>query len=154
MHQVYLSLGTNIRRYFHITAALDALAAEFGDIQCSPVYESEAVGFDGENFLNQVVFIETELSCGVLSSWLKRLEDQNGRNRDQERFSARTLDIDILMVDDLIGTVEGVFLPRPEIVFNAFVLRPLTDLNPNLEHPVVDPGLGQGARRTQRWPYR
>ena len=135
MNRVYLSLGTNIDRYRHITVALNALSLAFGNIQCSPVYESEAVGFEGAHFLNLVVLMETELSCGELNLWLKQLEDSHGRKRDIKKFSPRTLDIDILIFNDVVGILEGVTLPRAEINFNAFVLRPLVDVSPQAIHP-------------------
>ena len=135
MNRVYLSLGTNIDRYRHITVALNALSLAFGKVVCSPVYESEAVGFDGAHFLNMVVLIETALSCGELNLWLKQLEDSHGRKRDVKKFSPRTLDIDILLLNAEVGTIDGVTLPRAEINFNAFVLRPLADISPEVIHP-------------------
>jgi 2-amino-4-hydroxy-6-hydroxymethyldihydropteridine diphosphokinase len=95
---------------------------------CSPVYESEPVGFDGEFFYNLTVQISTEMNLEVLSKTLKNIEDENGRVRGGERFSSRTLDIDILTYDDLCGVYDRIELPRPEIFFNAFVLLPMSDL--------------------------
>jgi 2-amino-4-hydroxy-6-hydroxymethyldihydropteridine diphosphokinase len=135
--KVLLSLGSNISQQRYISAGLDALADEFGSMQISSVYESAAVGFDGDNFYNLVVGIETELSVGDLSRCLKTLEDNNGRRRDCPRFSARTLDIDILTYDNVVGNVEGVVLPRQEILENAFVLWPLAELVPGEKHPFL-----------------
>ena len=73
----------------------------------------------------------------TLSTYLKALEDQHGRRRDTPRFSARTLDIDILTYDNVTGSVEGVLLPRQEILENAFVLWPLAELAPKEKHPVM-----------------
>jgi 2-amino-4-hydroxy-6-hydroxymethyldihydropteridine diphosphokinase len=134
---VYLSLGSNIDRYRHLTTALDALAEEFINVTVSTVYESEAVGFDGDNFLNFVACIETSNSVSELSLFLKKIEDQSGRNRKTPRFSARTLDIDILTYDKHVGVIDGVTLPRAEITENAFVLKPLADLAPAQLHPVL-----------------
>ncbi|GMG85740.1 2-amino-4-hydroxy-6-hydroxymethyldihydropteridine diphosphokinase [Biformimicrobium ophioploci] len=135
MAQVYLSLGSNIEREQHICAALDALAQAFGALQVSSVYESEAVGFEGENFYNLVVGIHTGLSVTELSAVLKQIEDDNGRCRNGPKFSARTLDIDILTYDDLVGEHGGVQLPRDEITRNAFVLWPLAEIAPDARHP-------------------
>jgi 2-amino-4-hydroxy-6-hydroxymethyldihydropteridine diphosphokinase len=136
MAQVYLSLGSNIDRYQHITAALNALQDAFGSMSISSVYESEAVGFKGSAFLNLVVGLETDWSVGELSRWLKRLEDQNGRKRGGPKFAPRTLDVDILTYDDCIGLIDGVELPRGEILYNAFVLWPLAEIAPNEAHPI------------------
>lgn len=138
MAEVYVSIGTNINRYHHVSVALDHLKGFFGELVISSVYESEAVGFDGDNFLNLVAKFETRLPVGELSRWLKRLEDDYGRCRDAEKFSARTLDIDILTYDDLQGDVEGIQLPRDEVTKNAFVLLPLSEIAPEAQHPAYD----------------
>lgn len=137
MATVYLSLGSNIDRNKHLSAGLDALVEAFGDLKMSQVYESEAVGFDGDNFYNLVAAIETELSVGELALKLRDIEDENGRLRSGPKFSARTLDIDILTYDDLTGEVDGVKLPRGEILKNAFVLLPMSELAPDTLHPVT-----------------
>lgn len=134
--RVYLSLGSNIDRERHITAALDGLADAFGELTISSVYESEAVGFDGENFLNLVVGIDTDRPVAELSALLKQMEAANGRRRDVPKFSARTLDLDILTYDDVTGTIDGVELPRGEILRNAFVLLPMAEIAPETRHPL------------------
>ncbi|SDK51326.1 2-amino-4-hydroxy-6-hydroxymethyldihydropteridine diphosphokinase [Microbulbifer yueqingensis] len=137
MAQVYLSLGSNIDRERHIRAGLDALAREFGNLSVSRVFESEAVGFDGDNFYNLVVGLHTDLPVGQLAARLREIEDANGRVRGGAKFSARTLDIDVLTYDDLVGEFDGVKLPRGEIVKNAFVLQPLAELAPQHRHPLT-----------------
>jgi 2-amino-4-hydroxy-6-hydroxymethyldihydropteridine diphosphokinase len=137
MTRVYLSLGSNIDREHNIRAGLDALAAQFGDVHLSPVYESEAVGFDGEPFLNLVARIDTGLPLGELAGLLRDIEAAHGRVRGDKKFASRTLDIDVLTYGDLTGLVDGVELPRDEILKHAFVLRPLADLAPQARHPVL-----------------
>ncbi len=156
MARVFLSLGSNIERQRHIVAALDALAAEFGELALSPVYESEAVGFVGDNFFNLVVAITTELAVDQLSVGLKAIEDANGRDRSGPKFSGRTLDIDILTYGDAVGVIDGVELPRDEILTNAFVLRPLADLAGAEKHPQLQQRydeLWRSYREAQQlWP--
>ncbi|WP_444938272.1 2-amino-4-hydroxy-6-hydroxymethyldihydropteridine diphosphokinase [Microbulbifer sp. JMSA002] len=136
MAQVYLSLGSNINRAQYIRAALDALTGQFGDLEVSQVFESEAVGFPGDNFYNLVVGLQTDLPVRQLALCLRGIEDANGRLRSGPKFSARTLDIDILTYDQLTGTIDGVKLPRGEIVKNAFVLQPLAEIAPEVLHPI------------------
>ena len=133
--QVYLSLGSNIDRDHNIRSGLDALEAVFGELTVSPVYESEAVGFDGDAFYNLVVGIRTAMSVAELTACLKEMEKDHGRVRGEKKFSSRTLDIDILTYGELTGTVDGVQLPRDEILKHAFVLKPLVDLVPDAVHP-------------------
>lgn len=154
--RVYISIGSNIDRELHITSALDALAEWFGELIISPVYESEAVGFDGSPFYNLVVGVDTHWRVGELSRRFKQLEADNGRRRDVPKFSARTLDLDILTYDDAVGEVDGVELPRSEILKNAFVLWPLAEVAPDTLHPRCGQSyrqLWQDYRSNQKlWP--
>lgn len=146
MVNVYLSLGSNIDAQKNIIAALDALQDDFGELKISSVFESEAVGFSGENFYNLVVAVSTALNVGELSQHLKDIEDANGRARCGPKFSARTLDIDILTYGNAVGNIDGVELPRAEILTNAFVLWPLAEVvAPGCQHPEV------GHTYTQLW---
>lgn len=156
MARVYISIGSNIEREKHVLAALDALESWFGELALSPVYESEAVGFDGEPFLNLVVGVDTSLTVQALSARFKQLEADNGRRRDVPKFSGRSLDLDILTYDHQVGVVDGVELPRGEILKNAFVLKPLADLAPEECHPVCGQTYSQLWRAYDRdqklWP--
>lgn len=131
MAKVYLSLGSNIERYKRIGAALDALAEQFGELIISPVYESVSVGFEGDNFLNLVVAMDTDIPVGTLSNALREIENNNGRVRAGSKFSARTLDIDILTYGNEVGLIDGIELPRDEITKYGFVITPLVDIAAN-----------------------
>jgi 2-amino-4-hydroxy-6-hydroxymethyldihydropteridine diphosphokinase len=135
MATVFVSIGSNIEKQKHIKVCLQELAAQFSDLVLSPIYESEAVGFKGDTFYNLVAKFETDLAVGLLSKTLKAIEDKYGRDRSGPKFSGRTLDIDILTYDDLVGDIDGVQLPRDEITKNAFVLLPLVDIAPDEMHP-------------------
>lgn len=159
MAQVFLSLGSNIDRERHIRASLDALAKRFGALQVSRVFESVAVGFDGDNFYNLVVGIRTDLPVGELALRLREIEDANGRLRSSAKFNARTLDIDILLYGDLTGTADGVKLPRGDIAKNAFVLQPLAELAPDRPHPLTGKTFGQmwaeyDKSKQRLWPVQ
>ncbi|HEX7916247.1 2-amino-4-hydroxy-6-hydroxymethyldihydropteridine diphosphokinase [Rudaea sp.] len=143
MSRAYLSLGSNLEPEKHLRAALAELRARFGDITVSPVYRCRAVGFDGPDFLNLAVAIDTDLAPAIVNDWLHALEDRHGRRRDVPRFSSRTLDVDIVLYDDLVMTGEGhLELPRPELK-HAFVLKPLADIAPAAMHPVLHKTLAQ-----------
>ena len=135
MHEVYVSIGSNINREEYICYALDLLQENFEKLLCSPVYESVAVGFEGENFYNLVVRFNTNLSLEELAKKLRAIEDDNGRDRHKPKFSARTLDLDILTYDNYVGEHAGMILPREEITYNAFVLKPLADIAGDAQHP-------------------
>lgn len=137
MAQVYLGLGSNIERERYLAAGLDALTALYGELSLSSVYDCAAVGFDGQPFLNMVVGLRTGAALAELAQDMRRIEIEHGRAPNAVRYSARQLDIDILTYDDLVGEVCGVVLPRPEILDNAFVLRPLAELAPAVHHPAT-----------------
>lgn len=135
MTRAYLSLGSNIEPEQHLRAAIDALHAQFGDLLVSSVYRTEAVGFDGPAFLNMAVGLDTDWTPEDLDDWLHALEDREGRRRDVERYSSRTLDIDIILFGDLIVHGPGhLQIPRDELK-HAFVLAPLAEIAPSVRHP-------------------
>jgi len=133
---VFLGVGSNIERERYLTAGLDALEAMLGALALSPVYDSAAVGFDGQPFLNLVAAVHTGMPLATLAGRLRHIEREFGRPDRAPRFSPRQLDIDILTYGDAVGRIDGVQLPRDEILENAFVLRPLAELAPDAVHPV------------------
>ncbi|OZG70058.1 2-amino-4-hydroxy-6-hydroxymethyldihydropteridine diphosphokinase [Hahella sp. CCB-MM4] len=135
MSRVLVGIGSNIDPQKNLQAAFDALAAEFNSLELSPVYRCRAVGFDGDDFYNLVASFDTRLGVGELQQALKRIEASTGRTGNETKWSGRTLDIDILTYDSVVGTVDGVELPRDEIVKHAYVLKPLADLVPEGLHP-------------------
>lgn len=137
MARVYVSIGSNIDRERHVRAALDALEAHYGRVQCSTVYETDAVGFAGDSFYNLVVGFDTAERPTDVANRLRAIEDANGRERAGARFSARTLDLDLLLYDDLIVEEGRLQLPRDEITRYAFVLKPLAEIAGALRHPLT-----------------
>ena len=142
MAMVFLGIGSNIERERYLCAGLDALQGLFGELALSSVYDSQAIGFEGQPFLNMVVSLETRLGVGELARQLRHVEYEHGRPLNATRFSARQLDIDILTYDSQVGEIEGVELPRSEILENAFVLCPLAELAPHVLHPAVGKSYG------------
>jgi 2-amino-4-hydroxy-6-hydroxymethyldihydropteridine diphosphokinase len=142
-HRAWLSLGSNLDPERNLRAALAELRERFGAIVVSPVYRFAAVGFEGPDFLNLAVGLDTELDPVALDEWLHALEDRHGRLRDVPRFSSRTLDVDIVLYDDLVSSGPGhLQIPRKELA-EAFVLLPLADIAPDLRHPVSGRSLGE-----------
>ncbi|MCK7593671.1 2-amino-4-hydroxy-6-hydroxymethyldihydropteridine diphosphokinase [Pseudomarimonas salicorniae] len=143
MASVLLSLGSNIDPDRHLDSAVAALRERFGELRISPYYRTPAVGFEGDDFLNAGALIETQMDPQALNAWLHRLEDAHGRRRDVPRFSARTLDIDIVLYDDLVLRGEGhLEIPRGELR-HAFVLGPLADIAPDFVEPLSGQTLDQ-----------
>ena len=120
----YLSLGSNINAEANIILAIEKLQKILDNSEYSSVHQTKAEGFEGDDFLNLVVAGESSLSFERLNKKLKEIEDESGRNRDAPKFSARTLDIDIvLQVDD-----EEIIFESDEVSRYSFVSEPLKEL--------------------------
>lgn len=135
MARVYVSLGSNVNRENRLCQAMGLLRQSFGGVEVSPVYDSAAVGFEGSNFLNLVAGFDTELEVEAVTAAFHDIENQLGRDRSLPKFASRSIDLDILVYDDRILNVPGIRIPRPEILVNAFVLKPLQDIAPHELHP-------------------
>ncbi|WP_417761228.1 2-amino-4-hydroxy-6-hydroxymethyldihydropteridine diphosphokinase [Shewanella sp.] len=136
MANIYISVGSNIEPQRYIRVAINELQQLLGSLELSSVYESEAVGFNGDNFLNMVVGATTALSVAELVQQFKQIERRNGRAANAQKFAPRTLDLDLLLYDNQVIS-SPVVLPRAEILTNAFVLWPLAELAPQLQHPTT-----------------
>ncbi|MEN8206717.1 MAG: 2-amino-4-hydroxy-6-hydroxymethyldihydropteridine diphosphokinase [Pseudomonadota bacterium] len=136
MAQVYVSVGSNLDRERNIITALQVLTERYGELQQSSVYESAAVGFDSDPFYNLVTGFETQESPQVVQQQLHTIEDRCGRQRTAT-LSARTLDLDLLLYDDLVLSDGKLVLPREDINHYAFVLGPLAEIAGMARHPVT-----------------
>jgi len=132
----YISIGSNINKDEHIPASLRALEHTFGELTVSSIYESEPVGFTGDVFYNLVVGFDSDLEVKAVAKQLRQIELDNGRTRDSRKFAARTLDLDLILYGDLIVNDGRLQIPRDEIEHYAFVLEPLAEIAPSLQHPV------------------
>ncbi|GLS90867.1 2-amino-4-hydroxy-6-hydroxymethyldihydropteridine diphosphokinase [Psychromonas marina] len=136
MAQVFIGVGSSINRQQNIRLGIQALQIEFGDLTLSPIYESEAVGFKGGNFYNLVACFESPLAAQAIIKKLKAIEIQQGRPEKAIKYAPRTLDLDLLLHDQMIDLT--IDLPRAEILTNAFVLQPLAEIAPQLKHPIMN----------------
>ncbi len=132
----FISVGSNIDKDTHIPSSLNSLKKLFGKIICSSLYETGAVGFEGEDFHNLIVQFDSPLNAGEIAALLKQIEHEHGRTRDDRKYAARTLDLDLILHGDLILKEGKLQIPRDEIERYAFVLEPLAEIAPDLLHPV------------------
>lgn len=142
MVEVYIGLGSNVDPETHLKRALTALASRFGSLVCSDVYQSPPHGFDGDDFLNMVVRLDSEAPAEAIDSVLSVVEHAGGRPA-VKRSGSRTLDLDLLLYGRRVDA--ALRLPREDILRYAFVLAPLAGLAPGLRHPLT------GATMAAAW---
>lgn len=138
-YTAHLLLGTNMgNRCDYLRFALDMIQEWVGTIcSVSPVYETAAWGFTNQHdFLNQALLIHTSWEPEQLLSILQDIEKQAGRQR-LIHWGPRTLDIDIIAIDNLVIRSEKLSVPHPAMSQRRFVLQPLTDLLPDWIHPIL-----------------
>lgn len=135
MPWVYVGIGSNIDREASVRDGVADLRAHYGELRLSSVYESAAVGFDGDPFYNLVAGFQTNESIDEVLETLNDIEANHGRRRNGPRFVSRTLDMDLLLYGDEIVTAENYHVPRDEILRYAFVLWPLAEVAPDAVHP-------------------
>jgi len=139
----FISIGSNIDKDIHIPSSIAALQKQFGKIVQSSLYETEAVGFEGDDFINLIVQFESNLDAKSVAKILRQIELGHGRTRDSRKYAARTLDLDLVLYGDLIVSDGRLQIPRDEIEKYAFVLEPLAEIAANLLHPVSKKSYGQ-----------
>ena len=132
----FISIGSNIDKQIHIPTSIAALQKQFGKVVLSSVYETEAVGFEGDDFHNLIVQFESDLEAKAVAKTLRQIELDHGRTRDSRKYAARTLDLDLVLYGDMIISDGRLQIPRDEIERYAFVLEPLAEIAPDLLHPV------------------
>ena len=120
----FLSIGSNINATKNIEFAIKELDLILSNINKSSIYQTKSIGFEGDDFLNLVVSGESSLRFDELNLKLKKIEDLSGRNRNAPKFSARTLDIDIVLQVD----VDEIIFESDEIEKYEFVSKPLKEL--------------------------
>lgn len=138
--QVVLLLGGNIGdRLYYLTTATALLEKQLGPIvQRSAVYQTAAWGkTDQPDFYNQVIICETDKLIAELMPIVLAIEAELGRKR-QDKWAERTIDIDILLIDNLIVSSIDLEVPHPRMQERRFVLMPLAQLLPNFLHPVLE----------------
>ena len=140
---VYLGLGSNINPEKNLGVGVRELRRRYGETMLSDIYQSAAVGFEGADFLNLVVRIDVSDSAASIHEQIEAIHKLVGRQPNKEKYSSRPLDIDLLLYDDLIVDAPPLHLPRPDILEYSFVLRPLSEIAPDLIHPESGRTLGE-----------
>jgi len=137
MSTIYLGLGSNIRPEENLSLGVRELRRKYGELDVSSVYRSAAIGFDGDDFLNLVVGLQSDDTAAEILDEIERLHNLAGRDRRGKKWGPRPLDIDLLLYNDLVTDECPLRVPRSDVLNYSFVLRPLAELAPELVHPVT-----------------
>jgi deoxyguanosine kinase len=139
LQDIYLSIGSNQGNKFEfLQMAVNAIFEQIGSIvKISSVYKTPAIGFEGDDFLNCVLLVRSNMSPGKVLKTTQKIENELGRVRSETGvYVSRTIDVDILLIGDLVKNTAKLIIPHPEIQNRKFVLQPLVDVNSSLFHPV------------------
>ena len=137
MPQVFIGIGSNIEPQQHIPEAIEKLSTLAAQIRCSPIYQAPAIGFDGQDFHNLVVELICTLPLPVLITQLEAIEQAMLQSKTHQSYTSRVIDLDLLLYDQAIMQTRELELPRSDILKFPFVLKPMADLAPDLNHPLL-----------------
>ncbi len=139
-HRVYIGIGSNLgKKKENFLEALGRIAKipDTKIVKESSFYESEPLGDSKEWYVNGVIEIETELKPELLLQKLNNIERAMGRKKVRKRWGARIIDLDILLFNNLIMEKTNLKIPHPEMHKRKFVLVPLSEIAPQVIHPVL-----------------
>ena len=145
-HLAYLNLGSNIQPETHLVRAVELLHDHGEVLKVSSAWESKSVGAEGPNYLNACVLFKTNvMQVELKESIIRPIEAELGRNRSENKFVPRTIDIDIVLFDDQ---------PYNNKFWRfAFVIIPLAEIYPEYQNPISQESILQTATRlrSQVW---
>ena len=125
-------------RFDYLQQAVDAIFEEIGLIvKISSVYETPAMGFEGGEFLNCVLWLQTTMTPTKVLKKALAIEKKLGRERKETNgYTSRSIDIDILFADALVQDHQNLVIPHPEFANRRFVIQPMAEINAQFLHPV------------------
>lgn len=141
MKRAIILFGSNLGdRRESLAFALNALASSLGNHEkISPLYETASWGKEGlPDYLNCVMGYNTSLSAKEILELLLSTEQKAGRVRGDEKYASRTIDLDLLLLEEMIIHEEGLIVPHPRMHLRRFTLQPLADIYPDVTHPILN----------------
>lgn len=140
MASVYVSIGSNSNAPSNVCSCIQDLRTTFGTVQLSTAYQTLAVGFNGDPYVNLVVGFTTAWTLAQIQNYLRQEEAKHGRVRNGEKYKECPLDMDLLLYDN-INLQPQQNLPHRDIERYAFVLYPLAEIAPSVLHPYLHKSL-------------
>ena len=140
MNKAVLLFGSNLGdSQLLFQQAISLIDERLGDLEMqSTLYQSPPWGFDHENdFINQVLIVNTEKDAEKVLQSCLQIESDLGRRRTIQGYGARTIDIDVLFVNNEVIETDNFILPHPRLHLRKFTLLPLVELIPDFVHPTL-----------------
>ena len=134
MNEITISLGSNVNPSDNLEIACDLIKNKFNLIKSSKIYSSKSEGFVGEDFLNQVILCDTDLTFENVIKALKGIEVSMGRKKEKKKFSNRLIDLDLLTFGEEVIKKNNQEVPHKDIEKYSFVLVPLAEICPRKVH--------------------
>ena len=134
MNEITISLGSNVNPSDNLERACDLIKNKFNLIKSSKIYSSKSEGFVGEDFLNQVILCDTDLTFENVIKALKGIEVSMGRKKEKKKFSNRLIDLDLLTFGEEVIKKNNQEVPHKDIEKYSFVLVPLAEICPRKVH--------------------
>jgi 2-amino-4-hydroxy-6-hydroxymethyldihydropteridine diphosphokinase len=150
MSHVYVAIGSNVDPGLNVTKAAAELKRLFPDARFSSWYKNQAVGFEGDDFVNGVVGFTTDLALHAVIEQLHAVEALCGRPRNAPRWAPRAMDLDVLLYDNVVCAEPGMTLPRPDLLKRPYMLGPLAEIAPEVVHPTASLTIGELWKRFDR----
>lgn len=140
-NKYHISIGSNIGdRLQNLQDAIDLIHLEISIVtSISPIYQTKAVGFEGDDFYNICISFFSNDDPNNLLQTLLNIETKLGRTRsDKNVYESRIIDLDIILIEDQVIINNLLTVPHPSMHLREFVLAPLNDIDPNINHPILN----------------
>ena len=140
-NKYHISIGSNIGdRLQNLQDAIDLIHLEISIVtSISPIYQTKAVGFEGDDFYNICISFFSNDDPNNLLQTLLNIETKLGRTRsDKNVYESRIIDLDIILIEDQVINNNLLTVPHPSMHLREFVLAPLNDIDPNINHPILN----------------
>ena len=140
-NKYHISIGSNIGdKLQNLQDAIDLIHLEISIVtSISPIYQTKAVGFEGDDFYNICISFFSNDDPNNLLQTLLNIETKLGRTRsDKNVYESRIIDLDIILIEDQVINNNLLTVPHPSLHLREFVLAPLNDIDPNINHPILN----------------
>lgn len=151
--RVYLAIGGNVEPERQLLHAAAQLRRRFPGIHFSPCYQNPAFGFEGADFYNVAAGFESDATALAIVAQLHEIESLCGRRRDDPKWAPRAMDIDLLLYGATIADTATYRLPRPDLLRHSYMLKPLADIAPGLQHPITGRTMADHWQELEREPH-